>query len=109
VPKGRKPSNVESEIERAKRKYTPAELVKIAEVFYVAQASQRATVYAGLSPMYTRWEDLTQSQRDGAIRGLHERIIDQETLIGYLERKRPQVGDVLTEEIISELKRKGYL
>lgn len=93
--------------QQAKRKYTLPELAEIAKVFYEAQARRRATIYAW-SPMYTRWENLAQSQRDEAIRGLQERI-ERESLTGYLERKRPQVGDVLTEEIISELKHKGYL
>ncbi|MBA7552072.1 hypothetical protein ES705_44625 [subsurface metagenome] len=107
VPKSRKLSNVESEIERAKRKYTPAELAEMAKIFYEVQMGRRATIYAW-TPMYTRWENLAQSQRDEATRGLQERI-ERESLTGYLERKRPLVGDVLTKEIISELKRKGYL
>lgn len=90
------------------RVYTPSELAEITKVFYEAQARRRATIYAGLTPVYTRWEDLTQSQRDEAIRGLQERI-EREGLEGYLERKRPVVGDELTEEIVHELERQGYL
>lgn len=97
----------ESSSEQAKRKYTPPELAEIAKVFYGAQARRRATVFA-FTPIFTSWDGLTQSQRDETIRGLQERI-ERESLTGYLERKRPQVGDALTEEIISELKRKGYL
>ncbi len=96
------------ESSEAKRVYTPPELAKIAEVFYEAQARRKATIYAGLSPMYTRWENLTQSQRDETIRGLQERI-EREGLKGYLERKRSVVGDELTEEIVHGLERRGYL
>ena len=106
VPKSRK-GKVEPETERAKRRYTLPELAEMARIFYEAQAGRRATIYAW-TPLYTRWGNLTQSQREETIRGLQERI-EREDLMGYLERKRPQVGDPLTEEIISELKHKGYL
>lgn len=92
---------------QAERKYSPSELAEIAKVFYEAQAGRRANVYA-FYPLYTRWENLTQSQRDESIRGLQERI-ERESLTGYLERKRPQVGALLTDVIITELKRRGYL
>lgn len=91
-----------------KKKYTLSELTEIAKIFYTAQASSRATIYAGIYPLYTKWENLTPDRREITIRGLEERI-EREGLKGYLERKRPQVGDVLTETIVSELKRKGYL
>jgi len=93
--------------EQAKRKYTLLELAGIAEVFYAAQARGRATIYT-FTPVYTSWGGLTQSQRDEAIRGLRERI-EREGLEGYLERKRPVVGDELTEEVVRGLERQGYL
>lgn len=83
------------------------ELTEIAKIFYEAEMPQRATIYAW-TPIYTKWENLTQSQRDEAIRGLEERI-EREGLRGYLERKRPVVGDKLTETIISALERANYL
>ncbi len=97
----------ESSSEQAKRKYTLPELAGIAKVFYEAQTRRRATVFA-FTPIYTRWDGLTQSQGDEVIRGLQERI-EREGLEGYLERKRPVVGNELTEEIVHELERQGYL
>lgn len=91
-----------------KKKYTLSELTEIAEIFYTAQAISRVTIYAGIHPIYTKWETLTKLERDTVIRGLEERI-EREGLKGYLERKRPEVGNVLTETIIARLKRKGYL
>jgi len=91
-----------------KRRYTLPELTEIARIFYEAQSSLRTTLYAGIYPLYPSWESLTPEKRDRIIHGLEERI-GQEGLKGYLERKRPQVGDVLTETIISSLRCKGYL
>ena len=91
-----------------KRNYTLPELTEIAKILYEAQARERARIYAGVQPVYTEWEYLTPKERDRAIHGLEERI-KREGLRGYLERKRPEVGDKLTETIISELKAKGYL
>ncbi|MBA7696188.1 hypothetical protein ES703_104831 [subsurface metagenome] len=105
VPKS-KMRETEKEQE-AKKEYTPPELAEIAKVFYEVQTRRRATVYTWF-PIYTSWENLAQSQRDEAIRGLQERI-EREGLEGYLERKRPVVGDELTEEIVHELERGGYL
>jgi len=91
----------------AKREYTPRELAGIAKVFYEAQTRRRATVFAW-TPLYTSWESLAQIQRDETIRGLQGRI-EREGLEGYLERKRPEAGAELTEEIVHELERQGYL
>jgi len=96
-----------SESSEVKREYTPQELAGIAKVFYEAQTRRRQP-YLPLLPLYTSWESLAQSQRDETIRGLQERI-EREGLEGYLERKRPEVGDELTEEIVHELERQGYL
>jgi len=101
------PKSQMKKTEQVKREYTPPELAEIARVFYEAQAGRRATVYA-FFPLYTRWENLTQSQRDETIRGLQQRI-EKESLLSYLERKRPVVGDLLTDVIIAELKHRGYL
>ncbi len=89
------------------RKYTPEDLDAIAKIFYHVQASRIGNVYA-FTPVYINWKDLEQSQRDQSIEGLKTRI-EQETLTGYLERKRPQVGDDITVAIITSLKRGGYL
>ncbi len=93
--------------EQVERKYTSAELAEIAKSFYEAQAGRTSKLFA-FAPVYIAWKDLEQSQRDQAIEGLQTRI-EREGLRGYLERKRPQVGDPVTEEVISALKRRGYL
>jgi len=106
VPKSQKAKG-EPESEQAKRRYTPPELAEIARIFYEAQASRSSTVFAFI-PIYRSWASLDQSQRDETISGLQERI-ERESLKGYLERKRPQIGEELTEAIIHQLERGGYL
>ncbi len=88
--------------------YTPSELADIAEIFYETTGIKTATVFAGLHPLYKKWQDLTQSERDQTIEGLRVRI-EREGLLGYLERKRAAAGDELTNSIIAQLTAKGYL
>lgn len=92
---------------REKRSYTRSELTEMAKIFYEVQMRQTATIYAW-TPIYTSWKNLTPDERDRAVQGLKERI-ELEGLVSYLERKRPRVGDAVTNEIISELKRQSYL
>ena len=93
-----------------RKTYSPSELIGIARIMHEAQAKARATIYTGhpALPMYTKWEHLAQPVIDATVKGLKERI-EREGLRGYLERKRPEVGDALTDRIISELRDNGYL
>ncbi|GAI63794.1 unnamed protein product, partial [marine sediment metagenome] len=90
------------------RVYSMDELAEIAKIMYECTARKTATIYTPTGPVYTKWENFSQPERERAIHGLKERI-EREGLRGYLERKRPMAGDVLTNEIISELEVKGFL
>lgn len=99
VPKGQ---------QSLRKAYTPSELADIARIFYETMGIKTATVFTSTGPLYGKWENLTQPQRDQAIEGLRVRI-EREGLLGYLERKRPAAGDELTNSIIAQLRAKGYL
>lgn len=108
VPKSKEPLFPHVTKGQSKESYTTSELDDIARIFYDTSSAKRATTFAGLRPLYEKWEDLSQAQRDEAIEGLRVRI-EREGLLGYLERKRPAAGNELTDSIITQLKAKGYL
>jgi len=92
-----------------KTDYTTAELEKIAEIMYETIAQARVNVYdARGQAIYVHWENLSDSEKNRAASELEKRI-KREGLLGYLERKRPAVGDMVTNSIISELKSRKLL
>ena len=107
VPKSSRGQRGKPRPERGERTYTPPELADIAQVFYEqSEATERGGIFF---PLYVRpWESLAQRERDETISGLQARI-DREGLKGYLERKRPQVGDDLPDRIYAALWDLGYL
>ena len=90
------------------RRYTEAEIAEITRSVHDTVASETATVFAGLRPMYTKFEDLPAAHLNQALVGMKQRI-ENEGLEGYIARKRKDWGDRATNAALQELKSKGLL
>ena len=92
-----------------KKEYTGKELYQIAAVFFDITSRKTCNVFDGKGmPFCKSFSDLDEPTKRQTVDGLKSRI-DREGLDGYLERKRPQVGDETTNSIISALRKKGLL
>ena len=91
------------------RTYTVTELYEIASIFYAAEAQRTASIYAGLRPLTgPSFYELPIATQEATVDGLKQRI-DRETLPGYLDRKKRQVGVAVIKPIEDELKQRGLL
>jgi len=91
------------------REYSHTELRMIASVFYDAERRRNPTIFAGIQPlMGPSFEDLAASVQEDIISALKRRI-DNETLLGYLARKKREVGATTIEPVENELKERGLL
>jgi len=92
------------------RKYTEDELYEIAAVFYDVEAHRRSpSVFAGTRPLYgPNFFELPAATQKTTVAGLKSRIAN-ETLPGYLERKKRQVGADVIKPVEDELKQRGLL
>lgn len=91
------------------RIYTEKDLYEIAGVFYDYEISRTSNVYASLTPITgPKFAELPTTTQKQTVDGLKLRI-DRETLPGYLNRKKAQVGTARIKPVEDELKDRGLL
>jgi hypothetical protein len=91
------------------RHYTEKELYEIASIFYNIETHRNPTVFAGIQPLYgSSFYELAPDIQKRTVEGLKQRI-DRETLLGYLDRKKKQLGAAVIEPVESELAKRGLL
>lgn len=91
------------------RQYTEKELYEIASIFYDTEIHRNPTVFAGIQPLYGKsFYELSPDVQKRTVERLKQRV-DTETLLGYLDRKKKQVGATTIEPVESELIKRGLL
>lgn len=89
--------------------YTEKELYEIASVFYDTEAQRHPSIYIGLRPATgPSFYELPAATQKATVEGLKQRI-EKETLPGYLERKKRQVGANIIQPIVDILEGEGLL